>query len=72
MAAGIGPLLGAGNAAGALSAMLVGGILYAVLATFNIQYRLPPYRALAAAKFVGFCRREPLRSTRTTSPYYDY
>ena len=26
------------NAAGALSAMIVGGVLYAVLATFNIQY----------------------------------
>lgn len=38
MAAGIGSLLGAGNAAGALSAMIVGGVLYALLATFNIQY----------------------------------
>lgn len=38
MAAGTGPLLGAGNAAGALSAMIVGGVLYALLATFNIQY----------------------------------
>lgn len=26
------------NAAGALSAMIVGGVLYALLATFNIQY----------------------------------
>lgn len=26
------------NATGALSAMIVGGVLYAVLATFNIQY----------------------------------
>ena len=26
------------NAAGALSGMIVGGVLYAVLATFNIQY----------------------------------
>ena len=26
------------NAAGALSAMIVGGVLYAVLATLNIQY----------------------------------
>jgi sodium/pantothenate symporter len=26
------------NAAGALSAMIIGGVLYAVLATFNIQY----------------------------------
>lgn len=26
------------NAAGALSAMIVGGVLYAVLATFNVQY----------------------------------
>lgn len=38
MAAGIRSLLGAGNAAGALSAMIVGGVLYALLATFNIQY----------------------------------
>lgn len=42
------------NAKGALSAMIVGGVLYAVLATLNIQYRLPPYCALVTTKFAGF------------------
>lgn len=39
MAAGTGPLLGAGKRGSALSAMIVGGVLYALLATFNIQYQ---------------------------------
>ena len=34
------------NAKGALSAMIVGGVLYAVLATLNIQYLASTYRAL--------------------------
>lgn len=54
MAAGTGPLLGAGNAAGALSAMIVGGVLYALLATFNIQYGLSSDCARVTVKFIGF------------------
>ncbi|VFS37146.1 sodium/panthothenate symporter [Escherichia coli] len=38
MAAGAGSLLERANAKGALSAMIVGGVLYAVLAKLNIQY----------------------------------
>ncbi len=61
------------NAAGALSAMLVGGVLYAVLATFHIQFLgFHPIVPLATAKFVGFCRREPFRPTRPASPCDDY
>jgi sodium/pantothenate symporter len=38
VAAGVGLYWERANAAGALSAMIVGGVLYAVLATFKIQY----------------------------------
>lgn len=38
MAAGTGLYWERANAKGALSAMIVGGVLYAVLATLNIQY----------------------------------
>ncbi len=67
MAAGIGPLLGAGNAAGALSAMIVGGVLYALLATFNIQYRLSSDCARVTVKFIGFSDRKPIRLFRFAS-----
>lgn len=50
------------NAAGALSAMIVGGVLYAVLATLNIQYLAFIRLCLAAAKFVSLCGREPFWS----------
>ncbi len=57
------------NAVGALSAMIVGGVLYAVLATFNIQYTgLPPDCALVAAKFAGFRRREPFCQPAPQAP----
>ena len=38
MAAGVRALLGTRKCCRALSAMIVGGVLYAVLATFKIQY----------------------------------
>ena len=41
------------NAAGALSGMIVGGVVYAVLATFKIQYRLPSNCAFVTVKFTG-------------------
>ena len=60
------------NAKGALSAMIVGGVLYAVLATLNIQYGLPPYRALVTTKFAGFPGRNPFRYIRPASYRFDY
>ncbi len=43
------------NAKGALSAMIVGGVLYAVLATLNIQYPgFHPIVPLVTTKFAGF------------------
>jgi sodium/pantothenate symporter len=45
------------NAAGALSGMIVGGVLYALLATFNIQYLgfhpIVPALLLSLLAFVG-------------------
>ncbi len=61
------------NAKGALSAMIVGGVLYAVLATLNIQYTgFHPYCALVTTKFAGFLGRKPFRYIRPASYRFDY
>ena len=60
------------NAKGALSAMIVGGVLYAVLATLNIQYLASTYRALVTTKFAGFPGRKPFRYIRPASYRFDY
>ncbi|SQD01147.1 sodium/panthothenate symporter [Escherichia coli] len=73
MAAGAGSYWERANAKGALSAMIVGGVLYAVLATLNIQYLgLPPYCALVTTKFAGFPGRKPFRYIRPASYRFDY
>ncbi|MEN0580170.1 sodium/pantothenate symporter [Phytobacter palmae] len=61
------------NAAGALSAMIVGGVLYAVLATFKIQYLgfhpIVPSLLLSLLAFVvGNRFGQPVSQTATISP----
>ncbi len=61
------------NAKGALSAMIVGGVLYAVLATLNIQYTgfhpIVPSLLLSLLAFPG---RKPFRYIRPASYRFDY
>jgi sodium/pantothenate symporter len=60
------------NAAGALSAMIVGGVLYAVLATLKVQFLgfhpIVPALLLSLLAFVA----GTVSAVPHHSPYFDY
>ena len=60
------------NAAGALSAMIVGGVLCRTGHAESAVSGLSPDRSRAAAEFAGVCGGEPFRSSRPTVPHFDY
>lgn len=61
------------NAAGALSAMIVGGVLYAVLATLKVQFLgFHPIVPALLLSLLAFVAGEPFRSSRPTVPHFDY